>query len=177
MFRLHRRYYHWFRYFPRRKHLKGGWLHRVLGEGLFHHELWVPTRHGTAVGLAVGTFIALTPTPGVQFLFAAVAAYMLRVNLPIALAACLITNPLSAPFIYAFEYKVGVWMVGVPPREEVEYYGRFLTAVFRHGKPLWIGSLVVSTVAGLVGYLLVVLLWRAPEKKPPPPMIEDMRAD
>ena len=81
---------------PRKKHLRDTWLHRRHGDALFAPALWKPERKALAGGLAVGVFIALTPTPGVQMILAAMAAIALRVNLPVAVAACWVTNPATA---------------------------------------------------------------------------------
>ena len=54
-----RRHYKWLRHFPRRKHLKGGWLHRVLGEKLFAAELWKPSRQTVAGSVAAATAYGL----------------------------------------------------------------------------------------------------------------------
>lgn len=147
------------RYLPRRKHLRGGWLHRMLGERLFHHDLWRPTQRGSALGLAVGVFIALTPTLGVQLVLAGLAAYLLRVNIPLALGGCFITNPATAVFIYGFEYQVGVWLLGPPEPTELEGLSRILRTVVTHGKPMWAGSILCGGFAALVSYLLVMGLW------------------
>lgn len=111
------------------------------------------------MGLALGTFIALTPTMGAQLMIAGVSAYLLRVNLPIAMAACLITNPFSAPFVYGAQYQLGIWLVGLPPPSEMEGYSGVLRAAMRHGKPLWVGSLVAGAAGALLSYVLVNALW------------------
>lgn len=154
-----RRYYKWLRHIPRRKHFKGGWLHRVLGEKLFAHELWKPTRKTFAGGLALGLFIGCTPTMGAQIILAAVAAYFLRLNIPIALAGSLITNPFTAAIIYPLEYQLGVWLVGVPEPRELEGYSGMLRNFARYAKPLWIGSLVAGGALAALAYGLASLFW------------------
>lgn len=154
-----RRHYRFFKWMPRKKHLKGSWLHRLLGERLFHTDLWVPRAHSAAAGLALGTFIGFTPTMGVQVLLAGIAAYLLRVNVPLALLGAFFTNPLTAPVIYAFEYKLGLWLVGLPARQELEGYSALLQNFARHAKPLWAGALVLGGAAAVVAYSIVLALW------------------
>ncbi len=155
-FRSHR----WLtRWLPRRRHLRGSWLHRMLGDRLFHHDLWRPSQRGSALGLAVGVFIAFTPTLGVQLILAGLAAYLLRVNIPLALGACFITNPATAVFIYGFEYKLGVWLLGPPEPVDLAGLSHILRNVVTHGKPMWMGSIVCGGVAALISYVLVVSLW------------------
>ncbi len=147
------------RRFPRRRHLKGTILHRATGERLFDPQLWRPNRNGIAGGLAVGTFIALTPTIGVQMVLATMAAYLLRVNIPTALVACWITNPLTAPVIYLLQYQLGQWLAVTPTVEELAEYQGFLKNFVRHARPLWVGSLVSATFSAGLAYSIVYFGW------------------
>jgi len=160
MHAFNRRHYRWLRHVPRRKHLKGSRLHRLLGDKLFAPELWKPSRETLAGGLALGLFIGCTPTMGAQIILAGMAAYFLKVNIPLALAGSLITNPFTAAIVYPLEYRLGVWLVGVPEAGELEGYNGMLRNFARYAKPLWIGSLVMGSVAAAVAYALVTLLWK-----------------
>ncbi|MBI5308495.1 MAG: DUF2062 domain-containing protein [Planctomycetes bacterium] len=80
---------------PRQHHLHGTILHRVIGERLFDPHLWKPTNKSVSAGFAIGLFIALTPTIGVQIPLIILAALCMRVNIPVAIAASWITNPLT----------------------------------------------------------------------------------
>jgi uncharacterized protein (DUF2062 family) len=155
-----RRHYKWLRHIPRRKHLKGGRLHRLLGEKLFAAELWKPSRQTIAGGLALGLFIGFTPTMGAQIILSGVAAYFLKVNIPMALAGSLVTNPFTAAIIYPLEYQFGVWLIGVPEPGELAGYTGMMRNFMRYAKPLWLGSIVTGGVAAALAYGLVTLLWR-----------------
>lgn len=155
-----RRHYKWLRHIPRRKHLKGGRLHRLLGEKLFAAELWKPSRQTIAGGLALGLFIGCTPTMGAQIILAGLAAYFLKVNIPTALAGSLITNPFTAAIVYPLEYQFGVWLVGLPEPRELEGYTGMLRNFAGYAKPLWVGSLVTGSVAAALAYGLITLLWK-----------------
>lgn len=67
---------------------------------LFNKVYWVPTPHRAGLGLAIGLFFAfvfiLLP---IQTLSAALICLLLKGNLPIALGACWISNPLTVPFL------------------------------------------------------------------------------
>lgn len=58
-------------------------------------------------GLALGIFIGLTPTFGFQMLLAVCLAVMLKENKFAAVLGVWVTNPFTAPFIYALEYESG----------------------------------------------------------------------
>ena len=68
-------------------------------------------RRGIALGLAIGVFFGLL-MPVAQILFAAVAALLLRVNIPAAVGSTLITNPITFAPVYYAAYHLGVWMLG-----------------------------------------------------------------
>lgn len=156
---FHRRHYVWLRHIPRRKHLRGGWLHRLLGDRLFAPELWRFTRPGVARGLALGLFIGFTPTMGAQIVLGGVAAYLARVNIPVALAATLVTNPFTAAVVYTLEFQLGVWLVGMPEAGEMNGYSGLWMNFARYAKPIWAGALVTGGLAAVLGYALVNLLW------------------
>ena len=92
-----------------------------------------------ALGVAIGLFLAFTPTLGVQMLLAAVLAAGLRASKAAALAAVWISNPLTAAPIYAATYGVGVW---VRPDS-----GPILA--------LSVGGVLLGLLAALVGYGVV----------------------
>ena len=159
MHAFRRRHYRWLKHLPRRKHLKGGRLHRLVGDRLFAPELWTPMRDTIARGLALGIFIGMTPTMGAQIVLTGIAACMLRVNIPIALAGSLVTNPFTAPIVYPLQYKLGVWLVGVPNVEELRGYTGTMRMFMRYAKPLWAGSIVSGLVGATLAYLLVAGIW------------------
>lgn len=138
---------------PKKRHLKGGWLHRMLGERLFHSDLWALTPQGAAGGMALGLFIACTPTFGIQLALAGFFAFLLRVNIPMAMLGCLLTNPLTAPMFYAMELKLGLWMVGKTTPEELQGFSGTARNIMRYAKPLWFGSVTVGAFCATLGYL------------------------
>lgn len=95
------------KWLPKKRHLHGGMLHKIVGDRLFDPRIWNFGKKSVAGGLAVGTFVALTPTFPLQMILAGIMAYSMKVNMPIALMACWITNPITMPIIYALEYKIG----------------------------------------------------------------------
>lgn len=129
----------------------------MIGERLFDPHLWRPSRRGVAGGLAIGLFIALTPTLGVQMVLAALAAYFLRVNIPIAVLACWITNPLTAPVIYPLQYRLGLWLGG--PVQAEELYNGALQNFISYIRPLWVGSLASGIFFSAIGYMVAFLGW------------------
>ena len=141
-----------------------------FGGLLQHHNLWHLNRHSVAGGVAVGMFSGLVPGP-LQMLCAALLAIPLRVNLPVALASTLYTNPFTIGPLYVLAYLIGRLLIGgeggvlVPPPElEWSQLGDSLAAFVRWsmtmGTPLAVGLLTLALVLAALGYACVQLGWR-----------------
>lgn len=93
---------------------RSGWGRALTYAGLRIVRL----RHGAhevALGVAIGTFAAITPLLGVQMALAAASALALRASVPAALLATFVGNPLSWPLIWAATYALGRHMMGLDP--------------------------------------------------------------
>ena len=136
-------------------------LNRVFGGAMAREHLWHINRRSVAVAVAVGLFCAFMPVP-VQMLLAAAGAILLQGNLPIAVVTVWVTNPVTAPPIFFFCFKVGQLLLGW--LSSVFYFettlewmdGRF-NGVWQ---PLLLGCLVVGFIAAALGYIAVRFLWR-----------------
>ncbi len=72
-----------------------------------------------AGGLALGTFVAFTPTYGVQIFLVVFLATILGLNRPAALIPVWITNPVTIAPIYTFNYWLGSFIYEGPPLGQV----------------------------------------------------------
>jgi len=81
----------------------------ALTKPLFNRDLWQPCQETVATGLSVGLFCAMLPVPGQMFI-AALAALRAHANIPVAMAACWVTNPLTIAFILIAQERLGGWM-------------------------------------------------------------------
>ncbi|WAC07658.1 MAG: DUF2062 domain-containing protein [Thermodesulfobacteriota bacterium] len=144
--------------------LRDTYVHRILGERVFHHGVWALDIDSLAGGLSLGLFVAFTPTIPFHMLLGAIGAILLRVNLPIALAASWVMNPLTAIPIFLSACRIGRYFF------EHSVIGRFALDLFnfesRTGKfmeaslYLWTGSLFFSIVFALLGNAAARLGWR-----------------
>lgn len=153
---------------------------KPFGRHLHHHFLWQFNRRSVAGGVAVGLFFGIM-VPFAQVLFAAIAAILFRVNLPVAAFSTLITNPFTFPPIYYAAYKLGGLLTGriaaVPPdvpvqvkdeaekivEQQAEVGGWLVNLVDwaqTVGLPLSTGLLVMAVSAAAAGYFLISALWR-----------------
>ncbi len=142
-----------------------------FGTLLHHPNLWHLNRHSVAGGVAIGLFAGLVPGP-FQMLTATILAVPLRVNLPVALATTLYTNPLTIGPLYVIAYWIGTLFVhgdgtplSHPPGFDWSNLGAWLRASFDWmlslGKPLAVGLVVLAVGLAIAGYAVVQLAWRA----------------
>jgi uncharacterized protein len=132
-----------------------------LGSILHDPQIFHLTRHSTAVGLATGLFWAFIPIPG-QMVVSAVMAVALRVNLPIAVAAVWVTNPLTAPPLYYLAYRIGAVVLHRPVEfVQFEFDLSWLKTTFvQIWQPLLTGTLILAVTSAIFGYITVRLVWR-----------------
>ena len=155
------------RYLPTAQSLRENRALRPLSRWLQQPELWHFHRRSVSGAAFVGLFSAFLPVPS-QMVAAAIFAVYARVNLPISMALVWITNPVTIPPMFYFSYRLGSWLLDRELKiqairlewEWVEqtYQNVAFTDVFL---PLLFGCLVSGWVAGVAGFILVRIGWRA----------------
>ena len=138
--------------------------------------------HSIALGTAVGMFIGMTPTVGIQMILVMIFAFLMRpifgFNRMAALIGVYISNPLTLVLIYWLDYKVGTLFIpGNVSREDfarILHYDGFegwwtaLTELFLVvGAPLVVGSLLLATVSSIVTYPTLRWLLRSHDLQHP----------
>jgi uncharacterized protein (DUF2062 family) len=128
------------------------------------------------LGVAIGTFVAFTPTIGLQLVLSATLATLFSASRPAAMLMTVITSPPTIPPIYAFTYWLGSFFWSGPPVSDVtaalgdaverltsygwSELGAQLTVFASIGVdvfvPLWIGGVLVGIVTGGASYLPTV---------------------
>jgi hypothetical protein len=146
---------------------------RWFAKHFLDKKVWRPTRHTFAGGLAIGLFVNMIIIPG-QMPLAAVAAALFRVNIPIAIIACWISNPVTMAPIAWWEIEFGNWLCQVfrlgnpPPLEwrdlkeifgEATGFGNFFTLLRPWVASLYLGGAVAGAVLALSGYAVAFALW------------------
>ncbi|GJQ50270.1 putative membrane protein [Candidatus Kuenenia stuttgartiensis] len=129
-----------------------------------------------SLGVAIGIFVAVTPTIGLQIFIAAFLSSICNANRPAAIIFVWTTNPITFPFVYGFTYWVGNLFWSGPPLFKVKeilmktdhaldkgevwhFYDRLKTilALWRNiFIPLTIGGIIVGAVAGGIAYLITL---------------------
>jgi uncharacterized protein (DUF2062 family) len=69
--------------------------------------------HYVAMGMAIGVFVALTPTIPFHTLIAIVLSFILRASKVAASIGVWISNPITIPFFYLASYKAGTFLFSI----------------------------------------------------------------
>jgi len=134
-------------------------------------HVWKPTRHTFAGGLAIGMFVTVQLLP-IQMPAAAILAAIFRVNIPIALAACWLSNPFTIPFMVPAEYQIGKWMLAwyseVPatpfPSVLPESGAELWLALKEHAPVMLFGGFILGAALTPISYVLSFVTWRSVQK-------------
>lgn len=110
-----------------------------------------------AFAFAMGILLGVLPFTGA--VVAAGLATVLRLNLPLAMAGAMVTNPLTAPLVYGGSFFLGRWLLGNAELEQT--ITRILLTTIA-------GNLTLAMGMALTGYLLVwgFAAWCQSKKRP-----------
>jgi uncharacterized protein (DUF2062 family) len=154
---------HFFRQVSNNYRQKGEqpWYLRPFKALLAHPTFFSVSRRSVCGALWVGLFIGLLPLPG-QTIIAPLVALLLRVNLPVAIVAVWITNPLTMLPIFYSEYRLGCLILDLPIQPfdinlSWDWLAQELTDKWR---PLLLGSFITATLTASIAYVAVSVLWR-----------------
>ena len=122
------------------------------------------TPHQIALGAAIGMFVAMTPTVGMQMILVMLVAFLTRpflhFNRAAALVMVYVSNPVTMVPLYWFNYKIGTlffvdsalsWQYFSQMRE-LTWVDTVIRIFVEIGAPLIAGSLIVATVSGILAY-------------------------
>ena len=127
------------------------------------------TPHSVALGTAIGMFIGLTPTVGIQMLLVGALAILarpfFRFNISAGMITVYISNPLTMLPLYALFYSPGTMLLATGSHDPIDFQagfiehldetGRLLRFVFIDvGWPMIVGSLLVASVIADVSWTL-----------------------
>lgn len=110
-------------------------------------------------GVFIGLFIAMIPMPA-QMLAVFAFTFLGKFNFPIAIAMCWITNPVTMPFIYYFQYMTGQFLLGMDPIDiqiSLEWFNNNFKDIMI---PLYFGSIVYSITLSTIAYYGINFYWK-----------------
>src|SRR3989338_3340388 len=158
------------RFTPHHETVRSHRWFKPFGNWLHHPNLWHLHRRSVAGGVAVGLFCGLIPGP-LQMISAALLAVLLRVNLPVAAATTLYTNPFTIVPLYVLAYELGAWVsdarngaeiaqLSFPELHWYEWSGELWNWLTMLGKPFLIGLPLLALSLAIAGYFAVRVAWR-----------------
>ncbi|MDZ7748415.1 MAG: DUF2062 domain-containing protein [Halofilum sp. (in: g-proteobacteria)] len=116
-------------------------------------------RRALARGVAVGLFVGLTPTVGLQTVLMLVACIALRANFPAAFLASWVSNPLTMGPLYLAYALIGEAVFGGLVRSLFELT-HILAEALLQAIYLALGSLLIAVPAAALGYVLALAAHR-----------------
>jgi len=149
---------------------------RWLGPLLRRPWLWQLSRRRVAAGAAIGVFFGFV-IPVLQIALAAIAAIVLRANLPAAAVSTLVSNPFTYVPIGVLAHKTGAALLGKPVDAEAAHAQAQVLAqqlegsdtdtrsrtekLMGIGKPLVLGLAVFAVAGSITTWVTVNVMWIA----------------
>lgn len=145
---------------PSHSQVRRQWFLRPFRALLADPALWATHRRNTLRAMAVGLFIAFIPFP-IHTVLAGLIALYLRVNIPVAILASWVSNPLTFGPIYYGCYVLGRALLRQPPDSDpgsfsMDTLGEELAEIW---EPLLLGCLVAATVTTAISYWGLNRFW------------------
>ena len=104
--------------------------------------------HYVAMGLAVGVFVAVTPTIPFHTTIALAMAFALKASKPAAIIGVWFSNPITIPPFYYGSYKLGMLMLG--RSDGLDPAVLSLRELFMQGLDFTIAMIIGGAVLGVV---------------------------
>ena len=145
------------------------------------------TPHRLSLGIALGLFIAWTPTIGLQMILVILLASLFKANRRVGIPLVWISNPLTFVPIYYPSYLLGRFVLGqylnrpalgyeqitdmlknlssfsyiISHLFELEFWREAMSLLVKLGIELWVGSLICAFIAGGIGYIVSyrIIVW------------------
>ncbi|MGM0831597.1 DUF2062 domain-containing protein [Halomonas qinghailakensis] len=149
------------RYMPKPDTLRRQRSLRFIAPLIADPGLWLLTRRSVANAFSVGLFCAMLPIP-FQMVVAALGARFTRCNLALSVGLVWITNPLTMPVIFYFNYRIGTFLLEAPVREAPSRISTRWIAEQMHDimPPLMLGSLISAVLLAIIANIVIRLIWR-----------------
>lgn len=151
---------------PSRDALLGHAWSRPFARHLGAPALWRWNRRSVARGVALGLFVGIM-VPLVQSPIAALFSVLTRTNLPVAVVATLITNPLTTPVVLYGAYRLGSLVIVAESSNPIfdadrslDWLQAALSWLAMASLPTALGLFVMASLTALAGYGAVQLAWR-----------------
>lgn len=129
--------------------------------------------HYIALGMAIGVFVAITPTIPFHTVLAVAMAYLLKASRPAAIIGVWVSNPFTVVFLYIACYKIGMLLFGhslgdadtvkelvhamendIPMKEQLHLFIDFFHTQLKLFFAMNVGGVVLGIPGGIVAYVV-----------------------
>ena len=134
---------------------------RLFQRWLHDANLWHLNRYSVSSAVFIGFLVAFIPLP-VHMGAAALLAIWWRANMPVAVGAVWISNPITIPAQFYLAYKIGALLLHQPQHQfafelSLEWARNEFNTLWQ---PLLLGCLVCGLAAATLGWASVRIIWR-----------------
>jgi len=144
------------KYSPKRENINLGWFNKHLTDP----ELWKWNKKTIAKAFAIGLFCTFLPIPG-HTILVAILSMMLSANILLSILVVWVNNPITMLPIYYFTYKIGASIIGIEIDSEFEFsFGYLMDNLGSATLAMWIGGLITSIVAAILGYFSIISIYK-----------------
>ena len=163
------------KFLPTRSAIENNRVLRLFGLSLIHGRFWTLNRHSVAFGVATGFGFAFIAAP-IQVLGATLTAMLGRGNVPLAMTATWLSNPLTWGPCFWAAYEVGLWFT---PAERIEGFTELREQAMQGGifggawelvkfigsnlhalYPMYVGGIILGGIVAVITYFAIILMWR-----------------
>jgi uncharacterized protein len=163
-----------YRFLKHPRRLKKNAFLRWFSRHFLNKRVWKPCQHTVAGGMAVGCFVTLQLFPG-QMPLAIFLAAAFRVNIPVALAVCWISNPATFVPIGMFEKHVGEWLLGFVGDPSAAWLASMenqsIAKGLAYARYMYLGGLVGGAILAPIGYVVTYAIWGLVVRFTPHPVV------
>jgi len=144
------------KYSPKRENINLGWFNKHLQD----QSLWKWNKNTIAKAFAIGLFCSFLPIP-IHTLLAIILAITFSANILLSILVIWVNNPITMVPIFYFTYKLGSSIIGIEVDPGFEFsFDYLMNNVGAATIALWIGGLIVSTIAAILGYTTIILIYK-----------------
>ncbi len=134
---------------------------RLFQRWLHDANLWHLNRYSVSSAVFIGFLVAFVPLP-MHMVTAAILAIWWRANVPVAVSAVWLSNPITIPIQLYFAYKIGARILQLPQHQfAFELSKQWVQSQFDTlWQPLLLGCLICGLAAAALGWIGVRIIWR-----------------
>lgn len=115
------------------------------------------TPHEIALGFAIGTFISILPTPGLNLAIAFLIIFLYKKISKISLLGSIFFwNPFTLTPIYILSFKIGNFILGSSPVEKFKII--LLNNAYNFTKRYLVGNFILAASISLITYVFIYFI-------------------